>query len=130
VAFGSIGSAGAGAPVRALSFSDNGDAEGSVVFAGYGIVVPDEPGLRLRQLRDAGREGQDRRRPALLPEDAEPKTKDPLPLRRPPLQGDGGAASGAKAIVVVTGPTSPNAGELAPMTFDAASPAPASSPSA
>jgi len=27
--------------VQALSFSDNGDANGSVVFAGYGIVVPE-----------------------------------------------------------------------------------------
>src|SRR5437773_82450 len=26
--------------VRALSFSDNGDVSGSVVFAGYGLVVP------------------------------------------------------------------------------------------
>jgi len=32
---------GPGASARALSFSDNGDAEGPVVFAGYGIVVPD-----------------------------------------------------------------------------------------
>ena len=27
--------------VRALSFSDTGDANGAVVFAGYGIVVPE-----------------------------------------------------------------------------------------
>src|SRR5213080_820648 len=27
--------------VRALSVSDNGDAEGNIVFAGYGIVVPE-----------------------------------------------------------------------------------------
>ena len=38
-----------------------------VVFAGYGIVVPDSQGFALRQLRDARREGQDRRRAALLP---------------------------------------------------------------
>src|SRR5712692_11993479 len=31
--------------VRALSFSDNGDAEGAVVFAGYGIAVPEGQGF-------------------------------------------------------------------------------------
>ena len=41
-----IGSAVFGAnQSRALSFSDNGDAEGPVVFAGYGIVVPDSQGF-------------------------------------------------------------------------------------
>ena len=30
---------------RALSFSDNGDASGPVVFAGYGIVVPESQGF-------------------------------------------------------------------------------------
>src|SRR5205809_6641312 len=29
------------ADVRALSFSDNGEASGDIVFAGYGIVVPE-----------------------------------------------------------------------------------------
>src|SRR5207244_2387822 len=28
-------------PARALSFSDNGDVSGPIVFAGYGIVVPE-----------------------------------------------------------------------------------------
>src|SRR5947207_2477729 len=31
--------------VRALSFSDNGDVEAPLVFAGYGIVVPESQGL-------------------------------------------------------------------------------------
>jgi hypothetical protein len=31
--------------VRALSFSDNGDVNAAVVFAGYGIVVPDGQGF-------------------------------------------------------------------------------------
>ena len=30
---------------RALSFSDNGDVTGAVVFAGYGIVVPESQGF-------------------------------------------------------------------------------------
>src|SRR5262249_133853 len=36
---GNRGGTAAAECVRALSFSDNGDAEGAVVFAGYGIVV-------------------------------------------------------------------------------------------
>src|SRR6185436_10665220 len=33
------------APARALSFSDNGDVDAAVVFAGYGIVVPEGQGF-------------------------------------------------------------------------------------
>ena len=80
--------------VRALSFSDNGDVEGAGRLRRLRHRRARQPGLRLRQLRHARREGQDRRRPALLPEDAEPKTKGILvALRRPPLQGDGRAAA-------------------------------------
>ena len=53
--------------VQALSFSDNAEVSGPVVFAGYGLVVPEIAGLRLRQLRRPRREGQGRRRAALLP---------------------------------------------------------------
>src|SRR4051794_39546402 len=46
ISCGSVGgaagsSAASTACVRALSFSDNGDVQGAVVFAGYGIVVPE-----------------------------------------------------------------------------------------
>ena len=107
--------------VRALSFSDNGDVEGAVVFAGYGIVVPEGQGFGYDSY--ATLDVKDKIVVVLryFPEDAEPKTKQVL-SRYADLRYKAMAARqhGAKAIVVVTGPSSPNAGELAPMTFDTA----------
>ena len=106
---------------RALSFSDNGDVEGAVVFAGYGIVVPDSQGFSYDSY--ATLDVKDKIVVVLryFPEDAEAKTKGVL-SRYADLRYKAMAARqhGAKAIIVVTGPTSPNAGELAPMTFDTA----------
>jgi Zn-dependent M28 family amino/carboxypeptidase len=111
----------AGGPVRALSFSDNGDVEGPVVFAGYGIVVPESQGFAYDSY--ATLDVKDKIVVVLryFPEDAEPKTKGIL-SRYADLRYKAMAARqhGAKAIIVVTGPGSPNAGELAPMTFDTA----------
>jgi hypothetical protein len=106
---------------RALSFSDNGDAEGAVVFAGYGIVVPDSQGFSYDSY--ATLDVKDKIVVVLryFPEDAEQKTKGIL-SRYADLRYKAMAARqhGAKAIIIVTGPNSPNAGELAPMTFDTA----------
>jgi Zn-dependent M28 family amino/carboxypeptidase len=106
---------------RALSFSDNGDVEGGAVFAGYGIVVPDSQGFAYDSY--ATLDVKDKIVVVLryFPEDAEAKTKGIL-ARYADLRYKAMAARqhGAKAIVVVTGPNSPNAGELAPMTFDTA----------
>jgi Peptidase family M28/PDZ domain/PA domain len=107
--------------VRALSFSDNGDAEGSVVFAGYGIVVPESQNFGYDSY--AGLDVKDKIVLLLryFPEDADQKTKSLL-ARYSDLRYKAMAARqrGAKAMLVVTGPRSPNAGELAPMTFDTA----------
>ena len=106
---------------RALSFSDNGDVEASVVFAGYGIVVPDSQGFAYDSY--ATLDVKDKIVVVLryFPEDAEMKTKAIL-ARYADLRYKAMAARqhGAKAMIVVTGPTSPTAGELAPMTFDTA----------
>jgi Zn-dependent M28 family amino/carboxypeptidase len=106
---------------RALSFSDNGDAEGPLVFAGYGIVVPEGQGFAYDSY--ATLDVKDKIVVVLryFPEDAEPKTKGIL-SRYADLRYKAMAARqhGAKALIVVTGPRSPNAGELAPMTFDTA----------
>ena len=106
---------------RALSFSDNGDVEGPVVFAAYGIVVPDSQGFAYDSY--ATLDVKDKIVVVLryFPEDAEPKTKGIL-ARYADLRYKAMAARqhGAKAMIVVTGPNSPNAGELAPMTFDTA----------
>jgi hypothetical protein len=107
--------------VQALSFSDNGDASGPVVFAGYGLVVPDSQDLTYDSY--AGLDVKDKVVLVLryFPEDAEPKVKAIL-ARYSDLRYKTMAARqhGAKAILVVTGPHSPNAGETVPMSFDTA----------
>jgi Zn-dependent M28 family amino/carboxypeptidase len=107
--------------VRALSFSDDGTVAGEAVFAGYGIVVPEAQGFSYDSY--AGLDVKEKIVVVLryFPEDAEPKAKGIL-ARYADLRYKAMAARqrGAKAIVVVTGPTSPNAGELVPMTFDTA----------
>jgi hypothetical protein len=106
---------------RALAFSDDGDVTGPVVFAGYGIVVP--------QSQDFGYDSYatlDVKSKIVLvlryfPEDADQKTKGIL-ARYSDLRYKAMMARqrGARALLVVTGPRSPNAGELVPMTFDTA----------
>lgn len=109
------------AQVRALSFTDNGDITGPTVFVGYGIVVPESQGLAYDSY--ATLDVKDKVVVVLryFPEDADAKTKGVL-ARYADLRYKAMAARqhGAKAMIVVTGPQSPNAGELAPMTFDTA----------
>jgi len=110
-----------GKDVRALSFSDNGDVTGPVVFAGYGIVVPDSQDFGYDSY--ATLDVKDKVVVVLryFPEDADQKTKGIL-ARYADLRYKAMAARqhGAKAMILVTGPNSPNAGELAPMSFDTA----------
>ncbi|HZT76950.1 MAG TPA: M20/M25/M40 family metallo-hydrolase, partial [Vicinamibacterales bacterium] len=110
-----------GVGIRALSFSDNGDVTGPLVFAGYGIVVPESQGYPYDSY--ATLDVKDKIVVVLryFPEDADQKTKGIL-ARYADLRYKAMAARqhGAKAMIVVTGPNSPNAGELAPMTFDTA----------
>jgi len=106
---------------RALSFSDNGDVSAPVVFAGYGIVVPE--GQEIPYDSYAGLDVKDKVVLVLryFPEEADQKTRSVL-ARYSDLRYKAQAARqrGAKALLVVTGPRSPNAGELVPMTFDTA----------
>jgi hypothetical protein len=107
--------------VQALSFSDNGTAEAAVIFAGYGIVVPDSQGFPYDSY--ATLDVKDKIVIVLryFPEEAEPKTKAIL-ARYADLRYKAMAARqrGARGVLVVTGPSSPNAGETIPMTFDTA----------
>ncbi len=110
------------AEVQALSFSDNVDlGDTPVVFAGYGIVVPDSQGFAYDSY--ATLDVKDKVVVVLryFPEEAETKTKAIL-ARYADLRYKAMAARqhGAKAILVVAGPNSPNAGEIIPMTFDTA----------
>jgi hypothetical protein len=107
--------------VQALSFSDNGEVTGPVIFAGYGIVVPEGQGFGYDSYATLDVKDKIVLVLRYFPEDAEPKTKAIL-ARYADLRYKALAARqrGARAVLVVTGPTSPNAGETIPMTFDTA----------
>lgn len=105
---------------RPLSFSANGEVSGEVVFVGYGMTVPgklgdsyDSYGGSLNvsnKIVVAFRyvpEGVDQKRRVELNRYAGLRYKA-LVAR----------THGAKALLIVTGPNSPNPGELAPMTYD------------
>ena len=108
---------------RTLAFSDEGTAEGEVVFAGYGLSVPEGAG----QQRYNSYEGLDVKDKVVLilryvPEDVEPARRAHLNrysgLRYKAMMA---RERGAKAVLVVTGPNSPNAGEILPLTGDGSS---------
>ncbi len=107
--------------VRALSFSENGTVTAPAVFAGYGLVVPEADGFSYDSYAGLEVEGKVAVVFRYYPEDAEDSIRGRLArfsgLRYKALQA---RERGAVAMVVVTGPRSPNAGELVPMAFDAA----------
>ena len=107
--------------VQALSFSDTGEVSGSVVFAGYGLVVPENQNFGYDSY--VGLDVKDKVVLVLryFPEDADQKTRAIL-ARYSDLRYKAMAARqrGAKAMLVITGPRSPNAGATIPMTFDTA----------
>jgi hypothetical protein len=107
--------------VLALSFSDSGTASGGVVFAGYGLVVPNSQEFGYDSYQ--GLDVKDKIVVVLryFPEDADQKTRAIL-ARYADLRYKAQAARqrGAKGMVVVTGPRSPNAGNVVPMSFDTA----------
>ncbi len=107
--------------IQALSFSDDAEVTGPLVFAGYGIVVPDTQNFGYDSY--AGIDVKDKIAVVLryFPEDADANTKAIL-ARYSDLRYKAMAARqrGAKAMIVVTGPRSPNAGTVVPMTFDTA----------
>ena len=92
-----------------------------MVFAGYGIVVPDSQNFPYDSYATLDVKDKVVLRPRYFPEDAEPKTKGIL-TRYADLRYKAMAARqhGARAILIVTGPKSPNAGETIPMSFDTA----------
>jgi hypothetical protein len=107
--------------IQALSFSDNGEVSGAVVFAGYGLVVPEAQNFGYDSYQ-----GLDVKDKVVVvfryfPEDADQQTRATL-ARYSDLRYKAQAARqrGARALLVITGPRSPNAGEVAPMSFDTA----------
>ena len=118
--------AGGAAPVlvlgqdfRPLAFTANGTVEGPVVFAGYGLSVPSGSGTPHDSY--AGLDVSNRIVLVLryVPEGVEPKRRQELNqyagLR---YKATIARNHGASALLVVTGPNSPNAGELARFTYD------------
>jgi hypothetical protein len=107
--------------IRALSFSDDAEVTGPVVFAGYGLVVPESQNFGYDSY--ATLDVRDKVVVVLryFPEDADQQTRAVL-ARYSGLRYKAMAARqrGARALLVVTGPRSPNAGELVPMSFDTA----------
>jgi Zn-dependent M28 family amino/carboxypeptidase len=107
--------------VMALSYSDNGEVSGPVVFAGYGLVVPENQNFGYDSYQ--GLDVKDKIVVVLryFPEDADQQTRAAV-ARYSDLRYKAQAARqrGAKALVVITGPHSPNAGNIVPMSFDTA----------
>jgi Zn-dependent M28 family amino/carboxypeptidase len=107
--------------VIALSFSDDAEVSAPVVFAGYGIVVPETQNFGYDSY--ATLDVKDKIVVVLryFPEDADQQTRGTL-ARYSDLRYKAMAARqhGAKALVVITGPRSPNAGQTVPMSFDTA----------
>ena len=109
------------ADVVALAFSDAAVAAGDAVFAGYGLVVPGSQNFDYDSYQ--GLDVKDKVVVVLryFPEDADGQSRSVL-ARYSDLRFKAQAARqrGAKAMLVVTGPRSPNAGKTVPMTFDTA----------
>jgi hypothetical protein len=107
--------------VQALSFSEDAEVTGSVVFAGYGLVVPESQNFGYDSYATLDVKDKIVLVLRYFPEDADTKTKGIL-ARYSGLRYKAMAARqrGAKALLVVGGPRSPNAGETIPMTFDTA----------
>jgi PA domain len=102
-----------------LSFSDNGKVEGEVVFAGYGLSVPEGNGGRYNSY-----EGLDVKDKVVLilryvPESVDAKRRAQL-NRYAGLRYKAMLARerGAKAVLFVSGPNSPQSGSLIALTSD------------
>jgi hypothetical protein len=104
-----------------LPFSDNGEATGSVVFAGYGITVPEGQDYPYDSYANLDVEGKVVLVLRHSPEDVEREARAILSgysgLRRKAMRA---RELGATALLVVTGPRSLNAGKIAQVRFDSA----------
>ena len=104
---------------KPLSFTANDTFEGEVVFAGYGLSVSDSAEGSYNSY--AGLDVSNKVVLALryVPEEVPPKRRQELNvyagLRYKAMMA---RQRGAKALLIVTGPNSPNAGQLVPLTFD------------
>ncbi len=107
--------------LQALSLSENATVSGELVFAGYGLSIPESQSYPYDSY--FGLDVADKIVVVLryIPEDVDQETRAILSrysgMRYKALQA---RELGAKGLLVVTGPRSPNAGGLVRMTFDTA----------
>jgi Tol biopolymer transport system component len=104
---------------RPLAFTSDGEVEGSVVFAGYGLMLSADAEKPYDSYR--GLDVKDKIVMVLryVPEEVEPERRAELNLHaRVRYKALLAREAGAKALLVVTGPNSPNAGELMPLKVD------------
>ena len=108
-----------GKDFRPLAFSANGVVEGEVVFAGYGLSKPGELGVGYNSYGDFDVKDKIVMVLRYVPEDISVDRRQKLNryagLRYKALIARN---NGAKALIVVTGPNSPNPGALAKLSFD------------
>src|SRR6266404_3881930 len=104
---------------RPLSFTANDTMEGEVVFAGYGLSVASGSGPGYNSYDNLDVSNKIVLVLRYVPEDVPPKRRQELNvyagLRYKAMMA---RQRGAKALLVVTGPNSPNADQLSPLTFD------------
>ena len=107
--------------VRGLSFSESATASGPLVFAGYGLVIPDTDGFSYDSYATLDVADKIVLVLRYFPEDSEGDLRA-LFSRYSDLRFKAAALRqrGARGMVVVTGPRSPGAGRLVRMTADAA----------
>lgn len=105
---------------RPLAFTENATVEGEVVFAGYGLSVPGRIGQGYDSYADLDVKDKIVLVLRYVPEGVSMERRQALNvyagLRYKALVA---REHGAKALLVVSGPNSPNAGELIPLSFDA-----------
>ena len=104
---------------RPLSFSASGEVEAEVVFAGYGLLVPGKLGEGYDSYAGLNVSNKIVLVLRYVPEEADAKRRQELNryagLRYKALLARN---RGARGILVVSGPNSPNPGSLAALTFD------------
>ena len=107
--------------VRGLSFSESTTASGPLVFAGYGLVIPETDGFSYDSYATLDVADKIVLVLRYFPEDSEGDLRA-LFSRYSELRFKAAALRqrGARGMVVVTGPRSPGAGRLVRMSADAA----------
>lgn len=120
IAFGDVRH-GAGEHLGALSFSDSDRVSAEVVFAGYGLKTPAGSDFEYDSFVGLDLGGKIALVLRYFPEEVDRDARAQLArysgLRYKAMQA---RERGAVGMIVVTGPNSPNAGEVVPMSFDTA----------